>query len=177
MKKPASIALLVSLLVVYCAAAMVAVAAQVKAVGSAKVAVAPNPITDVKSRCCGGSMGAARVCVEATIVNITNAPVTFDTTFFGMKAGVCIQWDKEYCKKHPPTGGKLCVDPCIKTSPPTPVTVDGPKITVPAKGSVPLSIVAPNSSYGAGSTLKIGKKGSGEPSHHAAVPPIKECVL
>jgi hypothetical protein len=177
MKKLASITPVVSFLAVYFIVATVVVAAQIKAVDSAKVAVAPNPITDVTSKCCGGSMGSARVCVEATIVNTTNAPVTFDTTFFGMKAGACIQWDKEYCKKHPPTAGHLCVDPCIKTSPPTPVTVDGPKITVPAKGSVPLSIAAPNNSYVAGSTLKIGKKGSGEPSHHAAVPPIKECVL
>lgn len=188
MKKIASI-LVVTLTLACLTIGIVLVAAQTKAVNPKTatankdiilankdaIQIALNPITDVKVKCCGGSMSSARVCVEATLVNKSGTPQTYTTKFIGMKAGTCIQYDKEYCKKHPPAAGMLCIDPCLKTSAPTPETVAGPTVTVPPNGSAPLNILAPNTTYVAGSKLEV-RQGNAAP-HTTAVPPINQCVL
>ena len=132
-------------------------------------------IQDTKSGCCGGSMSGANVCVNATIKNFSSSPMTYSTRYIGLKSGNCVKYDDNYCAQHPPASGMICVPPCVEISSPTIVTTMGPSVSVPAKGTANVHIVAPNHKYIAGSVIEV-QPTDGAPSR-AHVPPINQCVL
>lgn len=126
-----------------------------------------NPIRDVKT----GGANPSTSWVNATLVNNGTAAIEYTTRFAGLKAGECAKYDTEYCKKHPPAAGQLCIDPCIQPGAPVPVNVNGSKVNVPAKGTAPIHIAVPNNAYVQGSKLEALAAGAAKPAT-ANVPPF-----